>query len=156
MQNAVPCPREFEIMYPNEEETDLWLALHLVQRTTYRAIDAALKAEDLPTLRWYDILWELERAKDGLRPYQLEKRLVFEQSGLSRVLSRIIRAGLVEEATAEGDGRGKVMTITKMGLSVRSKMWRIYGPLMREYLSKISDRHDPGHITSVLKSMIEE
>ncbi|MEH6548030.1 MAG: hypothetical protein V7701_16455, partial [Sneathiella sp.] len=66
-------------MYPTEEETKLWVALNLSQTKIYRIIDTALKSEGLPNLRWYDVLWELERAQEsGLRPFELERILIFE------------------------------------------------------------------------------
>ena len=43
--------REVDRMYPTEEETALWVAMNLAQRSVYRAMDAALKARGLPPLR---------------------------------------------------------------------------------------------------------
>lgn len=141
-------------MYPSMEETNLWVALNLVQRATYRTIDTALKVEGLPPLRWYDVLWELERAEEGLRPFELEKRLIFEQSNLSHMLRRIVGEGLVKQKAHQDDRRGKVMIITKKGRGVRKQMWKIYGPLLHEYLSKVPDQYDTRNIASALKSII--
>ena len=118
-------------------------------------MDSALKAKGLPPLRWYDVLWSLERAKDkGVRPFELEKLLIFEQSNLSRLLRRMIEAGLVEESTFQDDRRGKVLVLTSKGRQRRRQMWKIYGPLIHEHMSGVSKRHDLADIASALKSLL--
>ena len=107
-----------------------------------------------PPLRWYDVLWELDRAKDGLRPFELEKKLIFEQSNLSRLLRRIIDEGLIEEFAYPNDGRGKVLKITKSGHSVRKKMWKIYGPLIDEHVGEIAKNSDPASFAATLMSLV--
>lgn len=130
-----------EIMtYPTKDETALWVALNFAQRSIYRQMDLALKAEGLPPLRWYDVLWSLERTGNaGLRAFELEKMLIFEQSNLSRLLSRMAGEGLVEESVFEDDRRGKVLRITSSGQTLRQKMWRVYGPLIHEHMGKVTD-----------------
>lgn len=143
-------------MNPSEDETKVWVALNLSQRGIYRAMDTALKAEGLPPLRWYDVLWELERAKaGGLRPRELERLLIFEQSNLSRLLRRMVDEGLVVESAFHEDRRGKVLSITKEGRRVREQMWTLYGPLIHRHISRIADRYDLQRTASALRSLIE-
>ncbi len=144
-------------MYPTAEETALWVALNHAQRSICRSMDSALKAKDLPPLRWYDVLWALERAKDvGVRPFELEKLLIFEQSNLSRLLRRMVEAGLVEESIFEDDRRGKVLVITSKGCQIRGQMWKVYGPLIHEHMGSISNRFDLANITQGLKSLLDQ
>jgi len=141
-------------MYPTAEETALWVALNRAQRSIYRSIDSALKTKGLPSLRWYDVLWALERAEGGrVRSFELERLLIFEQSNLSRLLRRMIEAGLVEESIFQDDRRGKVLGITLKGCQIRWRMWKIYGPLIREHISGVSKRFDPANIVFALKSL---
>ena len=149
--------REREGMNPTAEETALWVALNRAQRSIYRSMDSALKAKSLPPLRWYDVLWALERAEDvGVRPFELEKLLIFEQSNLSRLLRRMIEAGLVEESIFQDDRRGKVLVITSKGCEIRGRMWKIYGPLIHEHMSSISERFDLATIADGLKSLLDQ
>ncbi len=144
-------------MYPTAEETALWVALNDAQRSIYRSMDSTLKAEDLPPLRWYDVLWALERAKGaGVRPFELERLLIFEQSYLSRLLRRMIEAGLVEESVFKDDRRGKVLVITSKGCQIRGQMWKIYGPLIHKHMDSISNRFDLANIAQGLKSLIDQ
>jgi len=142
-------------MYPAEEETALWVALNLAQRSTYGAMDAALKAKGLPPLRWYDVLWAIERASgEGLRPFEMEKSLLFEQSNLSRLLRRMTGEGLVEESVFQDDRRGKVLRITQKGRQVREQMWKIYGPLIHKHMCRLSNGYDLEDIALALNSLI--
>ncbi|MGI9417881.1 MAG: MarR family winged helix-turn-helix transcriptional regulator [Geminicoccaceae bacterium] len=149
--------RERDDAYPSAEETALWVALNRAQRSIYRSMDSALKANGLPPLRWYDILWSLERAKEsGLRPFELEKMLIFEQSNLSRLLRRMIDAGLVEESTFQDDRRGKVLALTSKGGQIRGQMWKVYGPLIHEHMNCISEQFDLTNIAYALKSLSDQ
>ncbi len=149
--------RESDCTYPTAEETALWVALNRAQRSIYRSMDLALKARSLPPLRWYDVLWSLERAKEGgLRPFELEKMLIFEQSNLSRLLRRMIEAGLVEESIFPDDRRGKILAITSKGCQIRAQMWKVYGPLIHEHMNGISEQFDLTNIACALRSLFDE
>ena len=140
--------------YPTAEETALWVALNRAQRSIHRSMDAALKASGLPPLRWYDVLWSLERAEgEDIRPFELEKSLILEQSNLSRLLRRMIGVGLVEESTFKGDRRGKVLRITPKGCQTRKQMWKVYGPLIHKHISGVSKRHDLAKTARALESL---
>ena len=142
-------------MYPTEEETALWVALNLAQRSVYGAMDAALKARGLPPLRWYDVLWAIERAGDGgVRPFEMERSLLFEQSNLSRLLRRMTGEGLVEESVFQDDRRGKVLRITQKGRQVRKEMWQVYGPLIHRHMGGLSDEYDLEEMALALSSLI--
>ena len=63
------------------------------------AVEARLKAADLPPLGWYDVLLELEKAGEaGLRPFELQARLLLPQYGVSPTL-----AGIPSRRTTDGD-----------------------------------------------------
>ncbi|MGI9489657.1 MAG: MarR family winged helix-turn-helix transcriptional regulator [Geminicoccaceae bacterium] len=149
--------RERDGAYPTAEETALWVALNRAQRSIYRSMDLALKAKGLPPLRWYDVLWALERAEGGrVRPFELERLLIFEQSNLSRLLRRMVGAGLVEESVFQDDRRGKILGITSKGCRIRGQMWKIYGPLIHEHMSGVSKQFDQVNIASALKSLFDQ
>ena len=146
-----------ETTYPDEQETAFWVALNLAQRSTYRAMEVELKSNGLPPLRWYDVLWGLERVGEcGLRAFEIERRLLFEQSNLSRLLRNMIDEGLVDEAVYEGDRRGKILRITPQGLQVRKKMWNVYGPLLKAHMTKVSQTGDIQSLTEKLNLLCPE
>ena len=122
----------------DETTTVVWLGLVAARDRTLEAIGAALKAEGLPPLDWYDALWEIEKAGDGgIRPYALKDRLLLPQYGTSRLLARLETAGYVARDACDGDGRGQVVRITGTGRDVRARMWPVYAGVLR---ARIEDR----------------
>lgn len=117
---------------PSPQTIAAWTRLMTASRVLLDRIEAALKAEGLPSLSWYDALWELERSEGGLRPFELQERLLLPQYGMSRLLDRLVSAGLVERLAVEEDGRGQRVRITATGRETRGRMWPVYaGELCR-------------------------
>jgi len=141
--------------YPTDEETALWVAINRAQQSVYRSMDSVLKTNKLPPLRWYDVLWSIERAgRSGIRPFEMERTLIFEQSNLSRLLRRMIDEGLIEETQDQNDKRGKIINITASGLMVRRKMWTVYGPLIHLHMREVCERYDADFVASVLTKLL--
>ena len=111
---------------PTPETVAVWTRLITASRLLVERVEAALKGEGLPPLGWYDALWELERAAPGLRPFELQQRLLLPQYGTSRLLERLVQSGLVQRLDCEDDGRGQVARITDAGRDMRRRMWPVY------------------------------
>ena len=74
----------------SESTEEAWTHLVRAHHAVLSGVERALKRDGYPPLAWYDCLLELDRAGDGgLRPLELEKRLLLPQYGLSRLLKRI-------------------------------------------------------------------
>lgn len=118
---------------PSETVIRTWARLVRAQRIALSKVETALKQAGLPQLSWYDVLLELERADgNGMRPFELERRLLLPQYGLSRLLERIERAGYIERRPCSEDGRGQLVAITEAGRSVRRRMWPVYAAAIQD------------------------
>ena len=83
-----------------------WTALMTKSRVLLEAVESSLKSAGYPPLAWYDALLELEKAgPDGLRPFELKDRILLPQYGTSRLLDRMVKAGLVDRRNCSEDGR---------------------------------------------------
>lgn len=123
---------------PDESTVSLWVRLMRASTAVLDAIEGRLKAEGLPPLAWYDVLLELDRAGNGgLRPMELEERLLLPQYGTSRLLRRLEEAGLTTRAPTPEDGRGFRVTITEAGRQMRQRMWPVYAEVLQ---ARIGDR----------------
>ncbi len=90
-------------------------------------IEQALARGDLPSLAWYDVLWELEKAPQRkLRMHELAERIVLSRSNLTRLADRLETAGLLEREACPNDRRGNFCVITDAGRAMRKKMWPVY------------------------------
>jgi DNA-binding MarR family transcriptional regulator len=112
---------------PDEATVMAWIALNRAQRLAFSAIDAEVKAAGFPPLAWYDALLELRRAKNlALRPVELERRLLFAQHNVSRLIDRLEGAKLVERRPCASDGRGQDIVILPAGIDLLTRMWPVY------------------------------
>jgi DNA-binding MarR family transcriptional regulator len=110
---------------PSDSAMLAWSRLIRAHRAALGVAEQALKAEGLPPLEWYDVLWELERA-GPLRPRELQGRLLLAQYNLSRLLDRMADAGLVERRSCSSDRRGQFVAATRQGLKLRRRIWPVY------------------------------
>ena len=124
------------IKAPPDIKVTVWIRLMRAQTKALSAIEADLKSASLPVLAWYDVLLELRRAADiGLRPFELESRLLLAQHNVSRLLDRMEAKGLIERKAFEGDGRGLRIVISKAGRDLQKHIAPIYQSALEKFFS---------------------
>ncbi len=110
-----------------------WRALLSVSKALLEEIEKRLKAEGLAPLTWYDVLLEVEKAgQEGIRPFELQERLLLPQYGMSRLLDRIEAACLVRRETHDADRRGQIVYLTPEGAAMRARIWPVYSRFLSE------------------------
>ena len=134
-----------------------WIALARSYRAILEEVEQAFKKAGLPSLEWYDVLLEIERAgPSGIRPFALQKRLLLPQYGMSRILDRMERDGLINKLKCAGDKRGFEVCVSSSGKEMRKRMWPVYAaalertiqaPISPETLQAISKLVPPIHRT---------
>lgn len=67
------------------------------------------------TLRWYDVLVNLEEAERPVRMNELASRILASKSGLTRVIDRMEEEGLVERTRPLADRRAIEVVMTPKG-----------------------------------------
>jgi DNA-binding MarR family transcriptional regulator len=83
-----------------------WRALLYAHARATQRVDAALSAAGLPPLTWYDVLWALRRApRRRLRTGALAEEVTLSRTGLTRLIDRIERAGLLRREPVPEDRR---------------------------------------------------
>jgi len=143
---------------PNPEKPiiNLWIALSLAQQSMTNQIEERLKHAALPPLVWFEVLFELEHAPECLRPFELQKVLLFKQHNLSRLLARMIDAKVIQEGDAPADGRGKTVCATEEGRKMSRRMWHCYSPVLHSMHAQISEHVDPEQVTNALRSLVSQ
>ena len=122
---------------PSEPAIRAWARLERAHRAALGTVEARLKGAGLPALAWYDALLELERVGEaGLRPFELQKAMLFAQYNLSRLIDRMEAAGYVVKAASAEDGRGQVLRITRSGRATRRKIWPVYATAIEDAVGR--------------------
>jgi len=115
-----------------ETETQAWIGLVKAQQHLLDKVEEELKKAGFPQLSWYDILWELERSKDGsLRLNDIGKKVILDKHNVTRLVQRLESEGLVSRSQCPVDGRGIFACITDKGKKLRRKMWKVYERVVR-------------------------
>ena len=141
---------------PSKTVIRVWARLMRAQQLALAAVERELKAAGLPSLVWYDVLLEVERAGgEGLRPFELERAMLLAQYNLSRLIDRIERAGLVERRACEDDGRGQLVAITEHGKAIRLKMWPVYAQAIEATVVKRLSAKQAKALDGLLGFLIE-
>lgn len=139
---------------PSEAAVRAWTRLARAHRAALGTVEARLKAADLPGLDWYDALLELERAgAKGLRPFELQKELLFAQYNLSRLVDRLVAAGHVTRRASDADGRGQLLSITASGRALRRRMWPAYAEAIEEAIGRHLADAEAGRLGDLLTKL---
>ncbi|WP_246080335.1 MarR family winged helix-turn-helix transcriptional regulator [Nonomuraea mesophila] len=100
------------------DELAVWRMLQRAQVRITRHLEAELLvAHDLP-LASYDVLMQLAEAPERrLRMNDLADRVLLSRSGLTRLIDRLQRDGLVARQACADDARGLFAVLTERGAS---------------------------------------
>ncbi len=122
------------------------MALLLAHSAVHRVIDGALRAEGLASLEVYDVLLALEEAPGHvMRMGDLADAVIYSPSGLTRLIDRMERSGLVARKACPGDRRAVHIALTSEGRKAREGTWPRYAALIQEHFGRfLSDEEARG------------
>jgi DNA-binding MarR family transcriptional regulator len=102
---------------------DAWGALTHTHAAIVGRLQEALAASDFPPLPWYEVLATVAEAPEQrLRMGDLAEALVITRGGLTKLVDRLIKAGLMERALCETDRRVSYATLLPAGRNLLDEM----------------------------------
>jgi DNA-binding MarR family transcriptional regulator len=109
------------------QELGAWRGFLRVHSALVKALDAELLAEhDLP-LTSYEVLINLQAAPDRRRRMaELADGVLLSRSGMTRLVDRLEREGLLERDSCVSDGRGTFAVLTQKGEDLLSRARRTH------------------------------
>jgi MarR family transcriptional regulator, organic hydroperoxide resistance regulator len=113
-----------------------------------------LRCAGLPPPEWYEVLLTLERVGPQ-RPRDLQTALATEQYALSRLLDRMVKAGLVQRSPCPDDGRGHTLDLTEAGRAMRAAMWPVYAEAIEAALGARVDDESRAALAGLLAPLAE-
>ena len=82
-----------------------------------------LSAADFPPLPWYEVLAAVSEAPEERRKMgDLAEALVITRGGLTKLVDRLVKAGLLERTFCETDRRVSYATLTPAGRDLLAEM----------------------------------
>ncbi len=138
------------------DELTAWRTFLRAHSTLVRRLEGELVAEhDLP-LASYDVLVQLSEAPTGsLRMTELADRVLLSRSGLTRLVDRLVRDGLVERAACPEDARGTLAVLTPRGLDALRSAWPTHLRGVAEHVNRLS-ADEVVMLTTLLSKLVPE
>lgn len=109
-------PTHRDTLQATDWRVAVWRSFLRAHAGVLRELERELAEDaDLP-LSWYDVLLQLAEAPDRrLRMSDLAERVLLSRSGLTRLVDRLQRAGLVSREPSREDLRGTFTVLTDAG-----------------------------------------
>ena len=122
-------------------ELGAWRGLLRVHAALIREMDAEMRARHGISLSAYEVLMLLGDApRRRMRVSELSAATLLSVSGVSRLVDRLVRDGLVLKEACEEDGRGAEAVLTPMGRGrLRAARASHLADVRRRFLSRFAD-----------------
>jgi DNA-binding MarR family transcriptional regulator len=140
----------------DEKRMSAWQAFLQTYNAVIPALECELReAQDLP-LVWYNVLTHLNRNPTGeLRLQELASAITLSQSGLTRLLDRMSKAGLIERKPCPHDRRGAYAVITSQGKVRLEQAVPIYNQGIDQHFLRHLTAEDVQALNGVLSKILE-
>ena len=112
-----------------------------------------LAENGLPDLGFYGVLLALSEAPEPSRPRDLLCKVNVTKSGLTRLVDRIEKAGLLERTYCPSDRRGTFLVITDQGRETLARMRPIRERVFREAFVERVGEEEAATLARVLGSV---
>jgi DNA-binding MarR family transcriptional regulator len=124
----------------DHDELAAWRGMLRVHSDMTRVLDAELTHRHRLPLTSYEVLLFLADSPDGrMRMSELADSVLLSRSGLTRLVDRLERDGLLEREQCEEDARGYFAAITDRGRTLFTEARRTHLAGVRErFLSRFS------------------
>ncbi|MGN6664839.1 MAG: MarR family winged helix-turn-helix transcriptional regulator [Solirubrobacterales bacterium] len=102
---------------------EAWLAMTRTHAAVSGRLQEALTAAGLPPLPWFEVLATLDRAPEQrMKMGDLAEALVITRGGLTKLVDRLIKAGLLERTFCATDRRVSYATLLPAGAELLGEM----------------------------------
>ena len=107
----------------NTPHGEAWGALARTHAAISQRLQEALAQGDFPPLPWYEVLASVAEAPDQrMRMGDLAEALVITRGGLTKLVDRLVKAGLLERTFCEDDRRVSYATLLPAGVNMLVEM----------------------------------
>ncbi|MFC6878429.1 MULTISPECIES: MarR family winged helix-turn-helix transcriptional regulator [Actinomadura] len=138
-------------------ELTVWRTMLRAQVQISRRLQTDLLADHDLALGSYDVLMHLGEAPEGrLRMNDLADRVLLSRSGLTRLVDRLQREGLVVRQSCDSDARGLYAVLTPAGRARLDAATPTYQRGVREYVLSRLDEADLRQFGLILDKLADE
>ncbi len=108
---------------PRTPHGEAWGALTRTHAAIVGRLQEALASSDFPPLPWYEVLATVAEAPEQrMKMGELAEAMVITRGGLTKLVDRLIKAGLMERTFCETDRRVSYATLLPAGADLLEEM----------------------------------
>ena len=138
----------------NESELVTWLSLIQAHHGVFAKLESELEREHGMPLAHYTVLLRLSRAPGrALLMGELARKAFLSPSGLTRLVDRLVRDGLVERIPCASDARASYARLTPAGLQKFRAAARTHARGIREHFLARLDEDDRTALAGALSKV---
>ena len=140
---------------PDPAQLAAWRRLLEAHATVTELLEHELVAERGLPLSRYDVLLNLAEAPGGrLRMQELSASVLLSKSGLSRLVDRMVEAGLVRRERCEDDRRGWFAVLTDQGRSALRRAAPVHLRGIHEHFTRHLSPEEVEVLTAALSRVV--
>lgn len=122
-EQATATATRVEAQDERNPHREAWIALVQTHAALTGRVQEALAAADFPPLPWYEVLSKLaEEPEQRMKMGDLAEALVITRGGLTKLVDRLVKAGLLERTFCETDRRVSYATLLPAGRDLHEEM----------------------------------
>lgn len=149
-------------MTPTERQRDggealaAWLVLLQTQSVVVDALEGDLQRESGVPLPWLEVLMQVTSAPDGLLPMQeLARSVLLSKSGVTRLVDRMVAAGLIAREACPTDRRIVYATATPEGRAALKKALPLHAASLARHFSSLLTPAELVMLRTTLKKVLD-
>jgi len=140
-----------------EDQLALWRSFVNLHAGIIRRIEKDLAEDQLVPLTWYDVLVALYQAPGKkLRMNELTEKTVLSPSGITRLVERLEKDGLVRRERTDEDRRGSYAVLTREGKRAFLKAWPTYQQGIYTYFVSLLNDEEQKIIRSAFERILAD
>ena len=121
---------------------EAWRSLAMTHAAVSGRLQEALAQAELPPLAWFEMLAAIAAAEEErMKMGELAEALVITRGGLTKLVDRLVKAGLIERTFCETDRRVSYATLLPAGTELLEEMVPVVsGELELAFAARLSER----------------
>jgi DNA-binding MarR family transcriptional regulator len=140
---------------PDREQLFAWVALVHARDVVAHVVERRLQERAGVPLAWHEVLFRLAHEPEGAcRMHHLTRSTLLSKSGLTRLIDRMERNGLVRRTTDDEDRRGTLAVLTPKGRRTLDRARPVFLEAIRDLFSQHLTEEDAGELRRVLRKVL--
>ena len=138
----------------SDRQFEAWKAFLRAQSWLIRTLDRELIAEQGLPITFFDVLAQLSAAGGRLRMSELADAVLLSRSGVTRLVDRMVRAGLVRREACETDRRASYATLTTEGEQVLAEALPVHVQGIADHFGRHLSEEEAKTLAAALGRMV--